>query len=174
MRERETERLLLRRWRPGDLEAYAAICADPEVMRFLGGPASRRQAAEQLARFADHWDRHGFGLWAAELRESRDLIGFVGLAEPAFIPELIGSVEVGWRLARSHWGRGLATEGARAALDVAFGELELEEVVSIIDPANLASLRVAEKLGMRRDGTARDFRGNEVVVYRIRPMPQLR
>src|SRR5581483_7844049 len=103
-----------------------------------------------------------------------ELIGFVGLAEPAFIPELIGSVEVGWRLARAHWNRGLATEGAREALDAGFGELGLEEIVSIIDPGNAASLRVAEKLGMRRDGTARDWRGSEVWLFRIRPGAELR
>src|SRR5205814_210092 len=135
---------------------YAAICADPEVMRFIsgGGARTREEFATELAFIEAHWERHDWGLWAAELRDTAELIGFVGLAEPAFIPELIGSVEVGWRLGRRHWNRGLATEGGRAALDAAFDELELEEVVSLIDPGNVASVRVAEKLGLRYDGAA--------------------
>jgi RimJ/RimL family protein N-acetyltransferase len=184
MRDRETERLVLRRWRAGDLDPYAAICADPVVMRYVGGgeARTREEAAAELAHIDAHWERHGWGLWAAELRETTELIGFIGLAEPTFIPELIGSVEVGWRLGRAHWNRGLATEGARAALDAAFGELELEQVVSLIHPENVASVRVAEKLGMRDDGRANHPRGLEVRVYRLsrdrrpgfRPSAQLR
>jgi RimJ/RimL family protein N-acetyltransferase len=169
MRDRETERLLLRRWRAVDLDPYAAICADPEVMRYIsdGRARTREEAAGELAHIEAHWKRRGWGLWAAELRETGELIGFIGLSEPAFIPELIGSVEVGWRLGRAHWSRGLATEGARAALDAAFGELELEEVVSLIQPENVASVRVAEKLGMRYDGRADHPRGMPVAVYRL-------
>ena len=174
MGDRETDRLILRRWRADDLDPYARLVADPDVMRFVGGVRSREDAALDLARVEDHWERHGFGLWAAELRETRELIGFVGLAEPAFIPELIGSVEVGWRLARAFWGRGLATEGGRAALDAAFEDLALDEVCSIGHPDNGAALRVAEKLGMERDGTALHPDGTELALFRFRPTPQLR
>jgi RimJ/RimL family protein N-acetyltransferase len=175
MRDRETARLRLRRWRPEDLDAYARLVADPEVMQFVGGVRSREAAALDLQRIEDHWERHGFGLWAAELRETSELVGFVGLAEPAFIPELIGSVEVGWRLSRAHWGRGLATEGGRAALDAAFGELNLEEVCCIVHPQNTASLRVAEKLGLERDGAARHPDGTDLALFRaFRPTAQLR
>jgi RimJ/RimL family protein N-acetyltransferase len=175
MRDRETARLVLRRWRAEDLDAYARMAADPEVMRFVGGVRSRDGAALDLARMEEHWERHGFGLWAAELRSSSEVIGFVGLSEPAFIPELIGSVEVGWRLERAFWGRGLATEGGRAALDAAFGELELEEVCSIIHPDNAASRRVAEKLGMDPDGTALHPDGTRLTLFRqFRPGAQLR
>src|SRR5437667_8519927 len=111
MREVETERLRLRSWRDDDLEPFAAINADPEVARFLrdGTPATREQTAELLARIREHWEEHGFGLWAAELKDAGELVGFVGLAVPTFLPEVLPSVEVGWRLARVRWGQGLAT-----------------------------------------------------------------
>jgi RimJ/RimL family protein N-acetyltransferase len=176
MDDRETNRLRLRRWRAEDLEPYARINADPEVMRFIAGgvPKTREECAADLAYVEAHWERHGFGLWAAELKASGELIGFVGLSEPTFIPELIGSVEVGWRLGREHWNQGLATEGARASLDAAFCELELDEVVSIIDPGNHASVRVAEKLGMEYGGPVQHPLGFPVGVYRFRPTAQLR
>src|SRR3954452_11351550 len=146
-----TDRLVLRRWRPAeDLDAFAALCADAEVMRFIGTgrPLTRAQAAGVLAAIDGHWDDHGFGLWAVE--EDGAALGFAGLAVPSFLPAILPAVEVGWRLARPAWGRGLATEGARASVRHAFEELELEAVISIIDPDNARSIRVAEKLGMRR------------------------
>jgi RimJ/RimL family protein N-acetyltransferase len=144
-----TERLRLRRFRAGDGEAYAAINADPLVVRYLGGEIDRGASDAQLARIMAHWDEHGFGLWAAELRDDGRMIGFVGLSIPGFLPAVLPAVEVGWRLASDVWGRGLATEGGRAAVEWGFGGLGLDRIISIIDPQNIASLRVAEKLGMR-------------------------
>jgi RimJ/RimL family protein N-acetyltransferase len=147
-----TERLLLRPWKAGDRAAFAALNADAEVMRFVGaGRPLTRAESEQLVDAIDaHWQRHGFGLWCAALRDDPDTcIGFVGLAIPSFLPAVLPAVEVGWRLARTTWGRGLATEGARAALAHAFGPLKLESVISVIYPENHRSIRVAEKLGMR-------------------------
>ncbi len=148
-----TERLVLRSWRPSDRAPFARLNADPEVVRFLsdGVPFTRAQSDELLDAIEAHWHEHGFGLWCAARREDPDeCLGFMGLAVPSFLPSVLPAVEVGWRLARPAWGRGLATEGARASLRHAFGELDLEAVISIIDPANLRSIRVAEKLGMRR------------------------
>jgi RimJ/RimL family protein N-acetyltransferase len=147
-----TDRLVLRPWRPTDRAPLAAINADPEVMRFIrdGRPLTRSESDRLLDAIESHWVQHGFGLWCAAPREDPDAcVGFVGLAVPSFLPAVLPAVEVGWRLARSAWGRGLATEGARAALDHAFGPLALKSVISIIDPANERSVRVAEKLGMR-------------------------
>jgi RimJ/RimL family protein N-acetyltransferase len=144
-----TERLRLRRFRAGDAEAYAAINADPLVVRYLGGKIDPPASDDQLARIMGHWDEHGFGLWAAELRDGDRMIGFVGLSIPGFLPAVLPAVEVGWRLASEVWGRGLATEGGRAAIEWGFGGLGLDRIISIIDPDNIASLRVAEKLGMR-------------------------
>ena len=141
MVEIATERLSLRRWRDEDLRPYARICADPEVMRYIGGGAtlSREESEAQVSRFEGHWEERGFGLWAMEEMASGSLIGFVGLHSPD------DWTEVGWRLGRSFWG--LATEGAAAALRYGFEELGLERIISIIQPANLASRREAEKAG---------------------------
>lgn len=146
----ETERLLLRAWRPEDAEPFAALSADAEVMRFLRGPVTRAGSDELLASVRAHWERHGFGLYAIEVRASGAFAGFVGLAIPSFLPDVLPAVEVGWRLAREQWGNGYATEGARASMAHGFGELGLRQIISIIDPRNAASLRVAERLGMQR------------------------
>jgi len=147
----ETERMLLRRWRPEDAAPFAAVNADPEVMRFIGDgrPLTRRESDELMARIERHWDEHGYGLWAVEERGGA-MIGFAGLAIPSFLPAVLPAVEVGWRLARSGWGRGLATEAGRASLAHAWDALGLRRVLSIVDPANAASMRVTQKLGMRR------------------------
>ena len=152
----ETERLRLRPWRAADdLPALAALNADPDVMRWIAPnrPLRSDETAALLARIEDHWRRHGYGLWAVEPREDgAGCIGFAGLAIPVFLPDVLPAVEVGWRLRRAWWGRGLATEAARASVAHGFGALGLRSVVSIIDPSNARSLRVAEKLGMRPAG----------------------
>jgi RimJ/RimL family protein N-acetyltransferase len=148
-----TERLVLRSWRPSDREPFARLNADRDVVEFLndGVPFTRAESDELFDAIQAHWQQRGFGLWCAAAREEPDAcLGFVGLAVPSFLPSVLPAVEVGWRLARPAWGRGLATEGARASLRHAFVELDLEAVISIIDPANTRSIRVAEKLGMRR------------------------
>ena len=144
-----TERLLLRRFRTGDAEAYAAINADPLVVRYLGGALDRAASDAQLARIMAHWDEHGFGLWAAELLDDGRMVGFVGLSIPGFLPAVLPAVEVGWRWRVTSGARGLATEGGRAGIEWGFGGLGLDRIISIIDPDNVASVRVAEKLGMR-------------------------
>jgi RimJ/RimL family protein N-acetyltransferase len=155
MTELETERLRLRGWRAADLDALAALCADPEVMRFIGDgvPLGRGRSAALLQRIIMHWQDHGYGLWAAEVRDSGEVVGFVGLAHPVWCPELAGEVEAGWRLARPAWGHGYATEGGRAALGHAFGTLRLARVISLIDPENEPSRAVARRLGMAVSST---------------------
>src|SRR4051794_31548393 len=144
----ETERLLLRAWQPSDAAPFAALNADPEVTRYLRGPMRRDESDELVARIRGHWQQHGFGLYALEIKETGAFAGFVGLAIPSFLPEVLPAVEVGWRLAREHWGNGYATEGARASLTHGFGELGLRQIISLIDPRNTASVRVAERLEM--------------------------
>jgi RimJ/RimL family protein N-acetyltransferase len=146
----ETERLLLRAWQPSDETPFAALNADPEVTRYLRGPMRRDESDELLARIRGHWQEHGFGLYAVEVKDSGAFAGFVGLAVPSFLPEVLPAVEVGWRLARDHWGKGYATEGAQASVAHGFGELKLRQIISIIDPLNAASVRVAERLDMSR------------------------
>ncbi len=108
----ETERLLLREWRDGDLDVYAELCADPEVMRFLGGPVERAQAWRTMALMAGHWSLRGYGNWVLERRADARLIGRAGLWAPDGWP----GTEVGWTLARDAWGAGYATEAGRAAM----------------------------------------------------------
>ena len=146
-----TDRLLLRRWRPQDADPFAAMNADPEVMRFIGGGRSlaRTESDALLRRFEDEWHERGFGLWAVEEHAAPGvLLGFCGLTIPAFLPAVLPAIEVGWRLARPAWGRGFATEAARAALTWAWENLDIREVISIVHPENDRSLRVCAKLGM--------------------------
>jgi RimJ/RimL family protein N-acetyltransferase len=164
--EIETSRLLLRPWKNEDLGPYARICADPEVMRYLSGTMTRDQATQQMERWMRHWEERGFGLWAAEEKASGAFIGFIGLLYHEEWPEGEHKTEVGWRLDRSFWGRGLATEGARARLQYGFEELGLERLISIIHPKNVASRRVAEKAGLTLRGET-CFKGYDVIWYAI-------
>jgi RimJ/RimL family protein N-acetyltransferase len=161
----QTERLLLREWRSCDIDAYAAMYADPEFMRYLGSgePMPRSEAWRQMAMFVGHWHLRGFGMWAVE-EKSRPgvLIGRIGCHQPEGWPDF----EVGWALARPYWGRGYATEGARAALSYAFAHLGRPRVVSLIAPENRPSIRVAERLGERPVGDAEITR-HRVLVYAI-------
>jgi RimJ/RimL family protein N-acetyltransferase len=152
----ETERLLLREWRDADREPFARMNADPRVMEFFPATLTVEETAAMLERVRAHGERHGFGWWAAELKETGAFIGFIGLAVPYFEAHFTPCVEIGWRLAAEYWGRGLATEGARAALQYGFDVLGLREIVSFTVPANVRSRRVMEKLGMTRD-PADDF-----------------
>ena len=166
MTEIETERLLLRQWREGDLEAYARICADTKVMRYLPATLSREKSLEQMAGFVRHWEEQGFGLWAVEERASGKFIGFVGLMRHDDWREGEHRTEVGWRLGRAHWGRGLATEGALASVRYGFEGLGLARIISITLPENAASRGVMEKAGLTYRGETR-WRGHDVVWYAI-------
>lgn len=141
-----TERLVLRGWRPGDEAPFAALNADPEVARFVTGrPMTRDESEAFVDKIREHWAGRGYGLWAVEEGASSAFLGYVGLSHHRWYPD---DVEIGWRLARSWWGRGLATEGAAAIRDFAFGTIGLDRLISIIHRDNLASRRVAEKIGL--------------------------
>ncbi len=151
-----TARLRLRRWRDADREPFARINADPEVMRHFPAPLSRAESDALVDRAEAHFAAHGFGLWAAELRATGQLAGYIGLVVPNFEAHFTPAVEIGWRLDSALWNQGLATEGAREVLRYAFEELRLPEVVSFTVPGNLASRRVMEKIGLALD-PAGDF-----------------
>jgi RimJ/RimL family protein N-acetyltransferase len=169
----ETARLVLRRWDvDADLDAYAALCADPEVMKYIGDgtPRTPAQSVDQLRAFERSWIDHGFGLFATELSDTGELIGFIGLAIPDFLPEIMPAVEIGWRLARPHWGNGYATEGARVALAFGFESLNLnlDRIVSVHAVGNDPSGNVMQKLGMHLDReTVHPRTGRAVRVYAI-------
>ena len=161
-----TERLVLRPFAASDVVAYAEMNADAEVARFLSGngaPLSAEDSWRQLAMFIGHWELRGFGMWAvAEVERPDVLVGRVGAHEPAGWPD----VEVGWALARSAWGRGYATEGARAALRYVFDVLKRPRAVSIIRPENLKSRAVADRLGQKLAGEW-THRGQRADLYEI-------
>jgi RimJ/RimL family protein N-acetyltransferase len=155
-REMRTERLLLRRWRPEDRAPFAALNADPHVVEFLARASTRKESDAFAAGIEADFDRNGFGLWAVEILGGAPFAGFIGLATPRFDAHFTPCVEIGWRLAAEHWGRGYATEGARAALAFGFESVGLTEIVSFTTEANVRSRRVMEKIGMTRD-PAEDF-----------------
>jgi RimJ/RimL family protein N-acetyltransferase len=151
-----TARLRLRRWHDRDRAPLSAMHADPRVMAHLHGTLSPAQSDALYDRFQVHFAERGFGFWAVEIPGVTDFAGFLGVAVPRFTAHFTPCVEIGWRLAAEHWGQGYATEGARAALDFAFTELSLAEVVAFTVPDNRRSRRVMEKLGMTHD-PADDF-----------------
>jgi len=155
-REIRTDRLLLRRWVQSDRAPFAELNADARVMEHFPSVLTRAESDAAVDRIEAHFERHGFGLWAVEVPDRAPFIGFVGLAVPSFDAHFTPCVEVGWRLAVDRWGRGYATEAARAALAIGFGPLALEEIVSMTVPDNHRSRRVMERLGMTRD-PADDF-----------------
>jgi RimJ/RimL family protein N-acetyltransferase len=151
-----TERLRLSRWDPAlHTPALEAINARPEAVTYLndGTPYTPAETAEQSARFAAHWDAHGFGLWAATTLDLGEVIGFAGLTHPLWFPALSAQVEVGWRLHPTRWGNGYATEAGRAAVAAAREALSLARLIAVIDPANAPSLGVARRLGFELDAT---------------------
>jgi RimJ/RimL family protein N-acetyltransferase len=152
----ETERLRLRLWRDDDLLPWVRLNADPAVTRYLPGPVSEDAARAMFAAQNALFARDGCCYFAAELKETGELAGFVGLKYQDFETPFAPCHEIGWRLASALWGRGLATEGARAVLRLGFDTLGLEEIVSFTVPDNVPSRRVMERLGMVRD-SAGDF-----------------
>ena len=158
----ETERLRLRLPEERDLDAFAAMYADAVTMRHIGEGKvlTRAETWRSIAGQLGHWVLRGYGMWVAELRDTGEVIGRVGFLDPEGWP----GFELGWLIARPHWSRGFATEGARAALAHALGTLARPRVISLIRPANAASVRVAEKLGMRLDGTV-ELLGSTALVY---------
>ncbi len=147
----ETERLILRTWREEDLKPYFLINQDPKVIEFLRGSLTMEQVSDFLLAVNNHQDVYGYTLWAAELKETNDFIGFIGLNYTDWKAHFTPAVEVGWRLGSAYWGKGYATEGAKASLDYGFEKIGLKEIVSFTVPANKRSIHVMEKIGMTRD-----------------------
>lgn len=167
----ETDRLILREWRPADVDAYARLCAMPEVMRFMwpARPATVAESAYSAAQLQEHWLRWGFGHWAVQDRETGRFVGRTGIKRhPDWDLDPLNT-EVGWMYDPAVWGRGYATEGARAAVAFCFEEVGSPEVISIAHPDNRASHRVMEKAGLTYAGRRMwGERGIDVVWYSLR------
>ena len=165
--ELETERLLMRGWKPSDFEVFAAYQGDPETARFVGGQMTRDRAWRHFAATVGHWTLKGFGYWAVEEKASGELIGCVGVWEPEGWPE----IELGYWLVSHKQGEGYALEAALKARDYAYSTMGLKTVVSYIDPSNEPSKRLAERMGARCEEII-DLVGNEPhCVYRHPPAP---
>ena len=166
-----TERLRLRRWLARDEAPMAAINRDPEVARYLNRPTDEAAVAAFFGDAAAHWDAYGYGLYAVELLGGEErFVGFAGFSHPTFIPAVADRPELGWRLARSAWGAGLATEAATAVLRDGFGRLGLSELIAVIHPENERSRRVATKLGMHPERQVHNpVLGREVDIWQTTP-----
>ncbi|HYW74832.1 MAG TPA: GNAT family N-acetyltransferase [Pyrinomonadaceae bacterium] len=158
----ESERLVLRWFREDDFDAYAAIAADEEVMKFIGGTQTRFEAWRAMASHIGHWYFRGYGVFAVEEKTSGEMIGRIGFMNPPGWP----GFEIGWTLARASWGKGYATEGARRAMQYAFTEMNRDHLFSCIAPENINSARVAERLGETVEGET-ELLGKRVLLYGI-------
>jgi len=159
----ETDRLIMRAWRDDDFGPYLELCQDPEVMRFLGGKTFERlECWRHMAFMVGHWQLLGFGPWAIEEKATGQFVGRVGFLNPEGWP----GFELGWTLSRKFWGRGYATEAARRALAYAFEEMGKDHVISLIDPQNESSKRVADRLGEKIEGET-EIDGHRLIVYGI-------
>src|SRR5437870_3332158 len=158
----ETERLLLRRFRPDDLDELAKLFADPDVMRYVGNgqPIDRTEAERALRSIINHWERHGFGRWAVVDKQSNEFIGFGGLRSLFDTPEVV------YHFSKENWGKGLATELARASLRFGFDDRGFDRIVAVAKPENRASIHVMQKLGMRFEMKT-SYYNIEVVQYEI-------
>ena len=163
----ETERLILRGYRLDDFPACAAMWADPDVVRFIGGqPSTEEQAWARMLRYLGHWDLLGFGFWAIALRETGELVGEIGAADfKRDVTPPIGDLETGWVLARRAHGKGYATEALRAVLGWLDAKFPGKPSVCVIDPTNTASFNVATKCGYAPIGS-RTYHGDELTVLR--------
>ncbi|MFS4459259.1 GNAT family N-acetyltransferase [Bdellovibrio sp. HCB2-146] len=175
----ETDRLILRLWRPEDLDPFAALCADPEVMEYFPAPLTREETAAMIGRMVEMHKKDGLCFMACDRKDTGEFIGFVGLKMSDIIhdDQFAPSFEIGWRLARKHWGEGFAPEAARAVLHYAFDVLKAPEVVAMTAVENLKSRKVMEKIGMTYNPKD-DFDHPSVeaghplrrhVLYRIKP-----
>ena len=142
-------RVVLRQWQESDLEPFAAMNADPEVMHYFPKPLTREESAASMDRSRARIEERGWGWWALEV--DGVFAGFTGLAEPKFKAHFTPCVEIGWRLRREYWGQGIAFEAAQQAIKYAFSELKLSELVSFTAAVNLRSRRLMERLGFSHD-----------------------
>ncbi|MNJ93364.1 anhydro-N-acetylmuramic acid kinase [compost metagenome] len=173
----ETDRLILRLWKPEDLDAFAALCADPEVMEYFPAPLNREETAALIDRLIANRAKDGFSFMACERKDTGEFVGFVGLSYFVQPTHFSPCIEIGWRLARKHWGQGFAPEAARAVLKYAFDVLKAPEVIAMTAVENWKSRKVMEKVGMSYDAKD-DFDHPKVadghplkrhVLYRIKP-----
>jgi RimJ/RimL family protein N-acetyltransferase len=164
-----TERLNLRTWIADDIPLMTAISSDPKVMEYFPSTQDLKATQQLIHYINEQHDKYGYSLYAVEIKNTGEFIGFVGLAHPSFDipnfkPQGLPIVEIGWRLSSKHWGRGYATEAAKAVLAYAFNELNLDEIISFTTIENKKSRNVMEKIGLQHD-KADDFEHPKIVEH---------
>lgn len=147
----ETERLIIRHYKEEDFVAFAEMNADEKVMAHFPNTLSTEESRAMFERLNTRLDETGKSFWAVELKENNEYIGFIGLSEPNYEADFMPCTEIGWRLRSQYWGKGYATEGARACVEVGWNQFELDEIVSIAVTQNFSSIRIMQKLGMKYD-----------------------
>jgi len=160
----ETDRLILRQFQESDLDSFAAMSSDPDVMRYIGQgvPIARHDAWRQMATMLGHWTLRGYGFWAVEEKATGEMIGRCGIWNPEGWP----GIEVGWIFRKPSWKQGFATEAGGAAMDWAFETLGIDSICSVIRVGNEGSVRVATRLGETLTET-RDVQGNDCWIYSV-------
>ena len=151
--EFETNRLICRQWQPSDFPSFARINADPKVMEFFPKLLSALESNALAESIKDFIELHGYGLWAVELKDTNEFIGFVGLSKPKIILPFSPCIEIAWRLGSPYWGKGYASEAAAESLRLGFEILKLNEIVSFTTPYNIRSRKVMERIGMQNSHT---------------------
>ena len=151
MKSIKTERLLLRQWRQSDLQPYAKLNADPRVREFFPSLQTREQSDNSAQILSENIAKYGYGFWAVSILDTDEFIGFIGIQDVPFECHFTPAVEIGWRLAHEYWGKGYATEGAKAVLRYAFQELHIPEIVAFTSVHNRSSRNVMQKIGMHHD-----------------------
>ncbi|MBN9542308.1 MAG: GNAT family N-acetyltransferase [Alphaproteobacteria bacterium] len=172
----QTDRLILRKWKDEDIKPFALMNQDPKVIEFLRGSMNEEEAKKFLEVHNNAINSRGYSLFAAELKETNELIGFIGLSQPIFKATFTPCVEIAWRLGSQFWGKGYASEGAKACLEFGFNQLNLKEIVAFTVPDNINSRKVMERIGMVYDAAADfnhpllpiDHKLSKHVLYRIK------
>lgn len=148
----KSERLGFRNWNDNDLTEFSKINADLEVMEYFPNPLTKTETLEFIVRLQKHYEKNGYNYFATEILETGELIGFIGLAFQEYKTEFTPATDIGWRLKRSAWGNGYATEGAKRCLEFAFKELNLEKIISVFTEKNIKSESIMKKIGMEKIG----------------------
>ena len=163
----KTERLGLRNWLPSDEVPFIEMCQDPEVMKHFPGVLTAEETRELMGRLKQHYEDFGYTYFAVDVLENQEFIGFAGVKNQTWESEFTPCVDIGWRLKRSAWGKGYATEAAQKCRDYAFESDFTSSLISLIIPSNIGSQKVAQKNGMKLDKTLDDYEGLKVNVFRI-------
>lgn len=147
-----SERLGFRNWRPEDLEEFARLNSDEQVMEHFPKTLNQQEVEKLIAKLSQHYAKNGFTYYAAEISETKEFIGMIGLAYQEYTSPFTPAIDIGWRLKREAWGKGYATEGAKRCLNYAFDELGIEKIISVCTIDNIRSENVMKKIGMTKKG----------------------